>query len=80
MELFARCGVINKVDFLKNKYEYLISLVDENLNINYKVAPRERYWSPYGGFALEEDWKTKTRKQSDMLFRILLIIHYTEGA
>jgi len=40
----------------------------------------ERLWSPYGGFALEEDLKTKNRKQCDMLFRILMIMHHTEGA
>ena len=76
MELFARCGVVKQVGFLKNKYEYLLSLVNDDLTLNYKVSPRERNWGPYGGFALEEDWKIKTRKQCDLLFRILIIIHY----
>ena len=37
MELFARCGIVKKVEELKNKYEYLLSLIDDNLNVNTKV-------------------------------------------
>ena len=77
MELFARCKVVNKVAFLKSKYEHLISLVDDDLNVNYKIASSERAWGPYGGYALEEDWRTKNKKKCDALFRILLIIHYS---
>ena len=76
MELFARCGVIKQVRFLCNKYEHILSLVDNSLNVNYKLTSRERGWGPYGGFALEEDWKSKVKKQCDMLFRVLLITHY----
>jgi len=78
MELFARCGVVKQVDFLKKKYDYMLSLVDENLCINYKVDTGGNSWNPYFGFALEEDWKTKVRKQCDLLFRFLLIIHYAD--
>ena len=78
MELFARCGIVEQVPFLRKKYEYLVSLVDNNLNVNYKVDSSDRNWGPYGGFALEEDWKAKVRKQCDLLFRILLIIHYVK--
>jgi hypothetical protein len=76
IELFARCGIINQVNFLKSKLDSLYSLIDDDLNVNYKLTTRERSWSPYGGFALEEDWKTKTRKKCDVLFRVLLILHY----
>jgi hypothetical protein len=78
MELFARCGIIKQAGFLKDKYDYMLSLVGGNLIIDYKVKPQERNWGPYGGFSIEEDWKSKVRKQCDLLFRILLIIHYTE--
>lgn len=76
LELFARCGVVKQVPFLQNKYEYVLSLVDDDLDVDYKIASGERNWGPYGGFALEEDWKSKTRKQCDALFRILMIMHY----
>jgi hypothetical protein len=77
MELFARCGIIKKVAILKAKYEYLFSLIDDNLIININ-KPKDNGWSPYFGFALEEDWKTKTKIQCDLLFRVLLIMHYME--
>lgn len=79
MELFARCGVIRQVAVLENKYEYMLSLINDNMNVNIEVNKKSAYgWSPYFGFALEENWKTKTKLQCDLLFRILLIIHYTE--
>jgi len=78
LELFARCGIVKRVAFLKNKYEYMLSMLNGDLTVKYKPGPRERIWGPYGGFALEEDWKTKTRKQCDLLFRILMIMHHAE--
>jgi len=76
LELFARCGVMHQVDFLKNKYEYMLSQINADLTINYKMPSKERNWGPYGGFALEEDWRTKTKKQCDFLFRVLIVMHY----
>jgi hypothetical protein len=78
MELFARCGIIKQITVLKTKYEYLLSLIDDNLVINID-KPKDNGWSPYFGFALEEDWKTKTKIQCDLLFRVLLIMHYMES-
>ena len=85
MELFARCGIIKRVEALKNEYEALIDLLALNgedlpLKIELRKHKNEFGWSPYSGIALEEHWKSKTRKQCDILFRILLILHYTECA
>lgn len=79
MELFARCGIIKRVALLKNMSESLLALVDDDLNVNINLDKRKDHgWSPYFGFALEEDWKEKIRMQCDVLFRVLLIIHYAE--
>ena len=79
LELFARCGAISHVDTLKNEYEMLVSLISKDLTINIEVKNKYALeWSPYFGFALEVDWKSKIRKQCDILFRILYIMHYTE--
>lgn len=79
MELFARCGIVKKVTSLKKEYKNMLSLINDNLNMNIKPDRcSSHYWSPYFGIALEEDWKSKNRLKSDLLFRILLIIHYTE--
>ena len=80
MELLARCGIVKQVELLRNKYDYLISLVDDNLDIKNINADKYKShgWSPYFGIALEEDWKTSRKMQCDLLFRILIIIHYSE--
>lgn len=79
MELFARCGIIKKVALLKEMYESLLARVDDDLNANISLDKRKNFgWSPYFGFALEEDWKSKGKMQCDLLFRILLIMHYAE--
>lgn len=81
MELFARCGIVKQVKFLKNKYESMLKLVDDNLNVNINVNKHSGHgWSPYFGIALEEDWNEKIKIQCDCLFRILLIIYHTERA
>jgi len=79
LELLARCGAVSAVDKLQKEYEMLLSLIDNNLMLNIDVKNKYAIeWSPYFGFALEEDWKSKTKKQCDILFRILLIMHHTE--
>lgn len=79
LELFARCGIVKKVEILKNKYDHILSLIDDNLNIDLYVDKQKSFgWSPYFGFALEEDWKVRKKIQCDLLFRALLIIHYVE--
>lgn len=81
MELFARCGIVDKVMFLKAKYESLLGLIDDDLNVNLDVDKKSAFgWSPYFGYALEEDWKKKIRKQCDLLFRILMIMHHVEAS
>lgn len=81
MELFARCGIINVVEKLKSKYDHLLSLIDDNLHMNLCIREyNSRNWSPYFGFALEENWKRSIQVQCDLLFRTLLIIHYVEGS
>lgn len=81
MELFARCGIVDKVIFLKDKYESLLGLIDDDLNVNLDVDKKSAFgWSPYFGYALEEDWKKKIRKQCDLLFRILMIMHHVEAS
>jgi hypothetical protein len=79
LELFARCGVVSQVGLLREKYEYLLSLIDDELNFRGDIRAASLGWSPYFGFALEENWRDNKRKLCDILFRTLLIIHYTEN-
>jgi len=78
LELFARCGIVKQAAALKMKYDELLSLVDENLYLNIAVDKRKDFkWGPYYGFAIEENWKNEVKIQCDLLFRILMIMHYT---
>lgn len=79
LELLARCGALTRVDPLKKEYDMLMNSLDEHGLFDRQVIHKYALgWSPYFGFALEEDWKSKTRKQCDILFRILLIMTYRE--
>lgn len=79
LELLARCGALTRVDILKKEYEMLLECLDDSIFFTRQVNSQYALgWSPYFGFALEEDWRSKTRKQCDILFRILLIMHYRD--
>lgn len=79
LELFARCGIIKYIAEVKMKYEYLLSLVNSDLSLNLSIDKKKQFgWSPYFGFALSENWKENINVQCDVLFRVLLIMHYAE--
>ena len=45
---------------LADMYESLLARVDDDLDVNISLDKRKDHgWSPYFGFALEEDWKDK---------------------
>ena len=79
LELLARCGALTRVDCLRKEYDLLLSYLEEGplftgeVNRTYALG-----WSPYFGFALEVDWRSKKRKQCDILFRILMIMNHRE--
>lgn len=78
MELFARCGLIKQADELSKEYESLLTKIDDNINLNFNFSNHkvENSWGPYYGISLEEDWKKKVKWYCDILFRILMIMHY----
>lgn len=79
LELFARCGVIKEVAVLKAKYDALLAAVASDLSFGFPVDKKKEFgWSPYFGYALSEQWKDAVNVRSDVLFRILLIMHYAE--
>lgn len=72
------CGSKLLKELEKLGKEILMNLIDNDLTLNFEVKNKYALeWSPYFGYALEEDWKSKVLKQCDILFRILLIMHYS---
>ena len=80
LELFARCGALTRVKELREEYALLLDHLDTQgrfvgeVNRKYALG-----WSPYFGFALEEDWRSKIRRQCDILFRVLMIMEWQEA-
>ncbi len=58
--------------------DFIIDNINSDGVCSVEIYEKEfRGWSPYFGASLETDWRAKIRKQCDLTFRALLIIHYT---
>lgn len=82
MELLARIGVVKSIPEFNSQLHYLKSSINEKSNVFDKKYTHCYFtkWGVYTGLALEHDWKTKDRYLCDLLFRSLLIMHYSEKA
>jgi len=80
LELVSRMGIVNKVPVFKDMVIHLKSMIRENEGLFIEKAPRKSFfrWNAYSGLALEENWKNKSRRISDLTFRSLLILHYSK--
>ena len=79
IEWFARCGVIPYIPVLDEAVNEIIYSNDNNGICCIPVLDGVfKGWGPYAGLQLETDWKSKTRKDCDVIFRALLIAHYAE--
>jgi len=79
VEWLCRCGLYPYLKELQSEVEYISEHIDENGICNVPFHENEfRGWGPYSGLQLETDWKSKTRKQCDITFRALLILHYAK--
>jgi hypothetical protein len=80
MELLARLGVIHRIPALEKQLNALKQILAANDGMFNKklVHLYFRKWGAYTGLMLESDWKTPARRENDLTFRSLLIIHYSE--
>lgn len=81
MELTARCGVFPYVSKLKEELKLLKEEAEKydgilKLQVPHKNLKGFLNWGPYGGIALEENWRVKERQWQDLTFRMVLIDHY----
>lgn len=78
-ELLARLGVIKYVPVLQNQINELRSMLNQDGVFDYKLTHFSFIkWSAYSGLALEENWRSHTRRINDLTFRCLLIMHYSQ--
>lgn len=78
VEWLSRCGLYHYLPELREEVEWIADSVDSDGICSVGLYENEfRGWSPYFGGQLETDWRAKLRKQCDVTFRALLILHYT---
>jgi hypothetical protein len=79
MELLARMGVAGSVPEIQAQISILGDLLEEGGGWFTRPVKHEYFsrWGAYTGLRLEKDWKTAWRRQSDLTFRSLLILKYS---
>ncbi len=78
VEWLSRCGLYPYLPELQKEVDFIIDNINSDGVCSVEIYEKEfRGWSPYFGASLETDWRAKIRKQCDVTFRALLIVHYT---
>ena len=74
IEHFARLGLINRYPLLMSHLEWLQSQQgkDGRWNLSTKLINDASRWTTL--LRIEKDWRSPTRKEADLTFRMLLII------
>lgn len=76
-EWLSRCGLYQHLPELREEVEFIVDNINSDGICSVPMYDGEfRGWSPYFGAQLETDWRSKIRRQCDVTFRALLIIHY----
>ena len=76
LELFARLGLINRYPALMAQFEWLQSQQgkDGRWNLSTKQMNDSSRWIQL--LRIERDWRSPTRKEADLTFRMLLILKH----
>ncbi len=76
LELFARLGLINRYPLLMSHLEWLQSqqAKDGRWNLPTKMINDSSRWTHL--IRIEKDWRSPTRKEADITFRVLLILRH----
>jgi len=76
LELFARLGLINRYPLLMSHLEWFHSQQgkDGRWNLATKLLNDSSRWTNL--LRIEKDWRSPTRKEADMTFRMLLILRH----
>ena len=74
LELFARLGLINRYPLLMSHLEFLQSQQgkDGHWNLSTKLIADNSRWTTL--LRIEKDWRSPTRKEADLTFRMLLLL------
>ncbi len=77
VEWLCRCGLYPYLPELREEVDFILGHIGEDGICSVGTYDGEiRGWGPYFGAQLETDWRAKIRRQCDITFRALLIMHY----
>lgn len=78
-ELLARLGVMPLIPRLRARVASLEGLLEDGRGWFTKEVSHDyfRRWGAYSGLMLEKDWRQPRRREYDLTFRSLLILHYS---
>lgn len=78
-ELIARLGVAADLPAVSKQLHALLNILESGNWLFDKPLSHYYFhkWSPYIGLALENDWRKKRKRVSDLTFRCLLILKYS---
>jgi hypothetical protein len=78
VEWLVRCGLYPHLSMLRDEVDFILNHINEDGVCEVGTFEIDfRGWGPYSGSQLEVDWKSKVKKQCDITFRALLILHYS---
>lgn len=80
IELLARIGSIHSIPEIRAQVEFLSGILAQHGGRFTLPLAHEyfRKWGSYTGLTLVRDWRDPHRRQDDLTFRSLLILHYFE--
>ncbi len=81
VEWLCRCGLAPYLEQLQNEAELLGNEINNDGICTAGIDENQlKGFSTYGGQQLETDWKSPVRRDCDITFRALLIMHYANMA
>lgn len=80
-ELLSRLGIVHRVPELRAQVLTLKDMLIAGGSMFKKAVAHDyfRKWGAYTGLMLKMDWRDPRRRQYDLTFRSLLILHYYEA-
>lgn len=78
MEMLARLGIKKSIPHLQTQLERVNGFIDQGSGLFNKHVNHNSFkkWGAYSGLMLERDWRSPKRREYDLTFRYLLILHY----
>ena len=78
IEWLCRCGLYPYLPELRSEVEYIAEHIGSDGVCDIPFYENEfRNWGPYSGLQLETDWRSGTRRLSDLTFRAMMILFFS---